>query len=77
MYKCNSIRLSRYLYSLGFEKISKRDNKGNEYWLFKRSPNLQKALDFFFIMRKHLGVNDYAELECRGNRNIKESLSAR
>ena len=35
MYKCNSIRLSRYLYSLGFEKISKRDNKGNEYWLFK------------------------------------------
>ena len=48
MYRCNSIRLSRYLYSLGFEKISKRDENGNEYWLFKRSTNLQKALDFLF-----------------------------
>ena len=37
MYRCNSIRLSRYLYSLGFEKISKRDENGNEYWLFKRN----------------------------------------
>ena len=35
MYRCNSIRLSRYLYSLGFEKISKRDENGNntiEQW---------------------------------------------
>ena len=68
MYRCNSIRLSR------FEKISKRDENGNEYWLFKRSANLQKALDFFFIMRKQLGVNDYAEVECRGNRDIKRNI---
>ena len=45
MYRCNSIRLSRYLYSLGFEKISKRDENGNEYWLFKISTNLQKELE--------------------------------
>ena len=57
MFKCESIRLCRYLYSLGFDKISKFEN-GKEYWLFKRSPLLQKALDFFFIMRKETGVND-------------------
>ena len=74
MYRCNSIRLSRYLYSLGFEKISKRDENGNEYWLFKRSTNLQKALDFFFIMRKQLGVNDYAVVESRGSRDIKRNI---
>ena len=74
MYRCNSIRLSRYLYSLGFEKISKRDENGNEYWLFKRSTNLQKALDFFFIMRKQLRVNDYAEMESRGSRDIKRNI---
>lgn len=63
MYRCDSIRLSRYLYSLGFDKISKTDNNGKEYWLFERSPHLQDALDFFFIMRKKIGVNDYAKME--------------
>lgn len=57
MFKCESIRLCRYLYSLGFDKISKYEN-GKEYWLFKRSSNLQKSLDFFFSMRKQIGVND-------------------
>lgn len=68
MFKCNSIRLSRYLYSLGFEKTSKYDDNGKEYWLFKRSPLLQKALDFFFIMRRQTGVNENArEMEFRRN----------
>ncbi len=53
-YKCESIRLCRYLYSLGFEKESKVDLNNKEYWLFKRSQDLQNALDFFFIMRKKL-----------------------
>lgn len=45
------IRLTRYLYSLGFEKESKIiDNK--EIWLFDYNENLQKALDFYFSMRK-------------------------
>ena len=51
-FKCESIRLCRYLYSLGVNKISKKDEFNNEYWLFERNPKLQKALDFFFIMRK-------------------------
>jgi hypothetical protein len=48
-FKCKSIRLCRYLYSLGFDKQSKFDKNNNEYWLFKKSDELQKALDFFFI----------------------------
>ena len=51
-YKCESIRLCRFLYSLGFEKESRFDEKQNEYWLFERSQDLQKSLDFFFSMRK-------------------------
>lgn len=51
-YKCESIRLCRYLYSLGFDKISKFDMNKKEYWLFKRSDELQIALNFFFSMRK-------------------------
>lgn len=53
-YKCESIRLCRYLYSLGFDKISKSDTSKKEYWLFKRSDELQTALSFFFSMRKKL-----------------------
>ena len=53
-YKCESIRLCRYLYSLGFEKESKIDMNKREYWLFKRSDELQSALSFFFSMRKKM-----------------------
>lgn len=51
-YKCESVRMCRYLYSLGFDKKSQFDKNGKEYWLFKRSQDLQKSLDFFFSMRK-------------------------
>ena len=51
-YKCESVRLCRFLYSLGFEKESRFDENKNEYWLFERSQDLQKSLDFFFCMRK-------------------------
>ena len=51
-YKCEYVRLCRFLYSLGFDKESKFDKNGKEYWLFERSQDLQKSLDFFFIMRK-------------------------
>lgn len=53
-YKCESIRLCRYLYSLGFNKISKFDSNKKEYWLFERSNELQNALSFFFSMRKKM-----------------------
>ena len=52
-YRCESIRLCRFLYSLGFEKESIQYN-GKEAWLFQRSNDLQKSLDFFFLMRKTL-----------------------
>lgn len=55
------IRLTRYLYSLGFEKESRTiDNK--EFWVFDYDETLQKALDFYFSMRKIIknkGVKDY------------------
>lgn len=51
-YKCESVRLCRFLYSLGFNKESRFDENNNEYWLFERSRDLQKSLDFFFSMRR-------------------------
>jgi len=51
-YKCESIRLCRFLYSLGFDKESRFDENNKEYWLFERSQGLQKSLDFFFSMRR-------------------------
>lgn len=53
-YTCQSIRLCRYLYSLGFEKKSIFDSKNKECWIFEYTNNLQKALDFYFVMRKKL-----------------------
>ena len=45
--------VSKYLYSLGFDKQSEYI-KGKETWLFKKTDDLQKSLDFFFSMRKKL-----------------------
>ena len=43
-YKCESVRLCRFLYSLGFDKESRFDENNNEYWLFKRSRDLQNDI---------------------------------
>ena len=53
-YKCESVRLCRFLYSLGFDKESKTDINNNEYWLYEKSNDLQNSLNFFFAMRKKL-----------------------
>lgn len=50
-FKCESVRLCRFLYSLGFDKESIIENE-KEYWLFNKSDELQEALDFFFYFRK-------------------------
>lgn len=55
-YKCESIRLCRYLYGLGFDKESIFDENKKEYWLFEKSEDLQESLDFFFYMRKKLKI---------------------
>ena len=66
-YRCESVRLCRYLYSLGFDKESIWIN-GKENWLFDRSQELQECLDFFFSLRRKLkikrikGVNENANI---------------
>lgn len=52
-YRCESVRLCRFLYGLGFDKESIQYN-GQEAWLFEKSDELQQSLDFFFSMRKKL-----------------------
>ena len=59
-FKCESIRLCRFLYGLGFNKQSVIEN-GIEYWLFDKSNDLQESLDFYFYMRKKIrksGANE-------------------
>ena len=64
-YRCESVRLCRFLYSLGFDKESIFIN-GQENWLFEKSPELQEGLDFYFYFRNKLknkrikGVNENA-----------------
>ena len=50
-FRVTSLRLCRFLYSLGFNKQSVVEN-GTENWLFEKSDVLQEALDFYFYMRK-------------------------
>lgn len=50
-YRVKNKRLSKYLYSLGFERESYFDKQNNEYWLFKKSSAFDEALDFYFYMR--------------------------
>lgn len=57
-FKASSIRLMRFLYSLGFEKESFINEKGYENWKFEHTPELQEALDFYFNFRKNKGVNE-------------------
>ena len=51
-YNVSSVRLTRFLYSLGFEKESYYNTKNKENWKFKKSEMLKEALDFYFYMRK-------------------------
>lgn len=71
------MRLCRFLYSLGFEKESRFDENKKEYWLFERSQDLQRSLDFFFSMRKklrNLGVDDVNETKKNDKRNISTNV---
>lgn len=51
-YVVKNKRLSKYLYSLGFDREIIIDMNGNEQWLFDNDDLLNKALDFYFYMRK-------------------------
>ena len=68
-YICESVRLCRFLYGLGFDKESIIVN-GKEAWVFEKSDELQESLDFFFDMRKKLkdkrilGANENVKTVC-------------
>lgn len=51
--KIKSKRLSKYLYSLGFDRDSKHED-GNEIWLYRKSEALNEALDFYFYFRNKM-----------------------
>ena len=53
-YRCESVRLCRYLYSLGFDKESKFTKDGTEYWLFDRSQELQKQYPMGICLQKEV-----------------------
>lgn len=58
-FTAQSIRLMRFLYSLGFVKQSVFDEAGKESWQFEYSSDLQESLDFYFAMRSKItGVDD-------------------
>lgn len=50
-YKVINKRLSKYLYSLGFDRECCFDKNKIEYWLFDKTDVLKEALDFYFYMR--------------------------
>lgn len=50
-YNVSSIRLMRFLYSLGFDKESYINNKGKENWRFIKSPELMECIDFYHKIR--------------------------
>lgn len=51
-FNVSSIRMMRFLYSLGFEKESYISKNGKERWRFERSDDLDEAIKFFKYMRK-------------------------
>ena len=51
-YNVSSIRMMRFLYSLGFDKESYYDKNGKEHWRFVKTDNLLKAIEFYKYMRK-------------------------
>ena len=51
-YKVKNKRLSKYLYSFGFDRKCFADAENREYWMSEDSNNFREALDFYFYMRK-------------------------
>lgn len=50
-FNVSSVRLMRFLYSLGFNKESYVNSRGKENWRFCKTENLVEALNFYFYMR--------------------------
>lgn len=75
----SSIRLMRFLYSLGFDKKSFINDKGYENWKFEHTDELQEALNFYFEFRdknfkKGVNENEQAKIKQSENRrNLQNS----
>lgn len=51
-YNVSSIRVMRFLYSLGFDKESYFDSKGKEHWRFEKTDKLLESVRFYKEMRE-------------------------
>jgi len=67
-FNCSSVRLSKYLYSLGFPKESYINKNGEENWRFEHTSDLQESLDFYFYMRKKNKIGDNENEKVTQNR---------
>lgn len=66
-FRVTNARLSKFLYSLGFDKHNEYIDNKKEIWLFEESKELQEALDFFFYMRKKKRLSQQERLKCQEN----------
>lgn len=53
-YNVSSIRMARFLYSLGFDKESYKDKNGKERWRFKKTDDLELSVKFYKSMREKI-----------------------
>lgn len=51
IFNVSSVRLMRFLYALGFNKESYINSRGKENWRFKKTSDLEEALNFYYYMR--------------------------
>lgn len=51
-YNVSSVRMMRFLYSLGFEKESYINSYGKENWRFIKSKRLTTSLEFYYRIRE-------------------------
>ncbi len=50
-YNVSSVRVVRFLYTLGFEKESYFDKNGKERWRFEKTKDLLESIEFYKKMR--------------------------
>ena len=56
-FNVSSVRMARFLYSLGFDKESYFDKNGHERWRFQKTDDLLEAVAFYKEMRRRNGYN--------------------
>lgn len=74
IYNVSTVRLMRFLYSLGFEKESYIAPSGKENWRFAWSERLQESLDFYYYMRKQNKELTICHME-EGTSSLRKSVN--